>query len=153
MYVRLLINLALILALSFSAAYAVPSNQRDAQLTAAPDAAQVAPVEGKEDTAKIRELQEKEYWCKRSGYHRKRIEDAQSKVDKEAELLSELRDEVSMETGKDKEFVEKKINKTQDKLTSAQKMLRDRKSDLEHIEDEAQRKNIPSGWLQCPSVW
>jgi len=58
-----------------------------------------------------------------------------------------------METGRDKEFIEKKINKTQDKLTSAQKMLRERKSDLERIEDEAHRKNIPSGWLQCPSGW
>ena len=171
MSARLLIYLALILALSFSPAFAIEeagrgqnaghddstiiANQGNAQLT--PDAAlgaiYVKPGDGKEDTKKIKELREKEYWCKRSAYHRKRIENAQYEVDKEAELLSDLRDEVSMETGRDKKFNEKKISKTQDKLTSAQKQLKDRQSDLARLEDEAHRKNIPSGWLQCPSAW
>src|SRR5208282_3797429 len=140
MSAKLLIYLALIPALSFSTAFAmgeegggqnvghddsaILSNHGNAQLTATPDAARgaisVKPGDGKEDTEKIKERQEKEYWCKRSAYHRKRIEDAQYEVDKETELLSDLRDEVSMETGKDKKFTEKKINKTQDKLISAQ---------------------------------
>lgn len=170
MLVKLLIYLALIIALSFSTAFAVDeagrgqsvgqddsailTNQGKAQSAGTPDAARgaisVKPGDGKEDTEKIKERQEKEYWCKRSAYHRKRIEDAQYEVDKETELLSDLRDEVSMETGKDKKFIEKKINKTQDKLTSAQKLLKDREGDLARLKDEARRKNIPSGWLQCP---
>lgn|GEM_PF-2039491 len=173
MSVRLLIYLALILALSFSTAFAIEdvdkgqnighddntilANQGNTQLTGKPDAPRGAlslkPGDGKEDTEKNKELQEKEYWCKRAVYHKKRIENAQYEVDKEAELLSELRDEVSMETGRDKKFIEKKITKTRDKLTSAQKLLKDRESDLARLEDEAHRKNIPSGWLQCPSVW
>ncbi len=173
MSVRLLIYLATILAVSFSTAFAIErvgtgqnvgrddnailANQGNAQLAGTPDAARGAmsaePGGGKEDSEKIKELQEKEYWCKRSAYHRKRIENAQYEVDKETELLSELRDEVSTETGRDKKFIEKKINKTKDKLTSAQKLLKDRESDLARLEDEAHRKNIPSGWLQCQSVW
>ena len=173
MPVKLLIYLSLILVLSFSTAFAVdeagrgqnvgqdnsaiPAKQGKAQSEGTPDAAlgaiSVKPGDGKEDAEKIKERQEKEYWCKRSAYHRKRIEDAQYEVDKEAELLSDLRDEVSMETGKDKKFIEKKINKTQDKLIGAQKLLKDREGDLSRLEDEARRKNIPSGWLQCPCVW
>jgi len=173
MSVKLLIYLALVPVLSFSAAFAIGeegmgqnvghvdsailANQGRAQLTATQDAAQgalpVTPGDGKEDTEKIKERQEKEYWCERSAYHRKRIEDAQYEVDKETELLSDLRDEVSTETGKDKKFIEKKINKTQDKLTSAQKLLKDRENDLARLQNEAHRKNIPSGWLQCRPAW
>ncbi len=146
----MLIYPALILALSFSIAFAgsgqnvghddsaIVATQGNAQLTGTPDAAQGAV---------------KKYWCERSVYHKKRIENAQYEVDKETELLSELSDEVSMETGRDKKFIENKITKTQDKLTSAQKQLKDRQSDFARIEDEARRKNIPSGWLQCPSAW
>jgi len=170
MSARLFIYLALIPVLSFSVTStamgeagsvqnaghndaAILANQGNAQPAGTPDAAlgvtSVAPLYGKEDTEKIKELQEKAYWCKRVVYHRKRIENAQYEVDKEAELLSELRDEVSMETGRDKKFIEKKINKTQDKLISAQKLLKDREGDLARLEDEAHRKKIPSGWLQC----
>ena len=170
MSAKLLICLALIPALSFSTTsaaigevgsgqnvghddIAILANQGNVHSAGTPDAAlgvtPVKPLYGKEDTGKVKELQEKEYWCKRAVYHRKRIENAQYEVDKEAELLSELRDEFSVETGRDKKFIEKKINKTQEKLTSAQKLLKDRESDLTRLEDEAHRKNIPSGWLQC----
>jgi exonuclease VII large subunit len=172
MSAKLLIYLTLIPALSFSTAFAIGevgsgqnvghddsavlADQGNAQLTGTPDAARgsisVKQGDGKEDTEKIEERQEKEYWCKRVAYHRKRIENAQYEVDKEAELLSELRDEFSMETGRDKNFIEKKINKTRDKLASAQKLLKDRESDLTRLEDEARRKKIPSGWLQCTPV-
>ncbi len=171
---KLIIYMAIILALSFSTAFAVddagrgqnmgpddsaiPANRSKAQTEAMlPDAAGGAisskPGDGKEDKGTIKERQEKKYWCERFAYHKKRIEDAQYEVDKETELLSDLRDEVSMETGKDKKFIEKQINKTQDKLTSAQKLLRDRENDLARLQDEAHRKKIPSGWLQCQPAW
>ena len=173
MSVKLLIYMAVVLALSFSTAFAAEEagggqnvgqdesavfpSQGKAQLAATPDAAQGAisakPENGKEDTDKIKERQEKKYWCERSAYHRKRIENAQYEVDKETELLSDLRDEVSAQTGKDKKFTEKKINKTQEKLTNAQKVLKDRESDLARLDDEARKKNIPSGWLQCQPSW
>ena len=169
MAAKLFISLALIPALSFSTVFAIGevgsaqdvghddsailANNDNPQLTVTPDAAQgaisVKPGYGKEDPEKVKERQEKEYWCKRVAYHRKRIENAQYEVDKEAELLSELRDEFATETGRDKKFIEKKINKTKDKLTNAQKLLKDRESDLTRLEDEARRKKIPSGWLQC----
>ncbi len=173
MSAKLLIYIALIVALSFSTAFAVDEagrgqnvrqdgsailpNPGKAQAAVTPDVVpgvmSVKPGDGKDDKEKIKERQEKEYWCKRSAYHRKRTEDAQYEVDKEAELLSDLRDEVSMETGKDRKFIERQINKTQDKLTTAQKLLKDREGDLARLRDEAQRKKIPSGWLQCPPVW
>lgn len=173
MPVKLLIYLALILALNFSTAFAgdgadrgqnvgqddsaMPPSHGKEQSTGTPDAApraiSVKPGDGKEDAETIKERQEKKYWCERFAYHKKRIEDAQYEVDKETELLSDLRDEASMETGKDKKFTEKKINKTQDKLTNAQKLLKDREGDLARLKDEAHRKNIPSGWLQCQPVW
>ncbi len=170
---KLFIYIAIVLALNFSTAFAaeesgrgqnvgqdesaISPSQGKAQLAATPDAAQGAisakPENGKEDPEKIKERQEKKYWCERSAYHRKRIENAQYEVDKEAELLSDLRDEVSAQAGKDKKFTEKKISKTQDKLTNAQKLLKDRESDLARLDDEARKKNIPAGWLQCQPTW
>jgi hypothetical protein len=162
---KLVIYLALIPMVCFPTAFAIGEvgsgqnvghdnsaifiNQGKEQPAGTPDASRGAGSLKPEDTEKIKEQQEREYWCKRAAYHRKRIDDAQYEVDKESELLSELRDEVSMETGRDKKFNEKKINKTREKLASAQKLLKDRESDLTRLEDEALRKHIPSGWLQC----
>ncbi|MBF0558568.1 MAG: hypothetical protein HQL08_07280 [Nitrospirae bacterium] len=111
------------------------------------------PKDAKEDTASIKEQQDKEYWCKRAAYYKKRIEKAQYEVDKEDELLSELTDAGSLETGADKKYIDKKIAKTQDKLVSAQKLLKDRQRDLARLEDEARTKKIPAEWLQCRPVW
>jgi len=107
----------------------------------------------KEDSASLKEQQDKEYWCKRSAYYKKRIEKAQYEADKEDELLSELRDSGSLETGADKKYIDKKIAKTEDRLASAQKFLKDRQGDLVRLEEEARSKNIPAEWLQCRPAW
>lgn len=105
------------------------------------------------DTASAKEREEKDYWCKRTAYYKKRIEKAQYEVDKEDELLSELRDTDPLETGADKKYIDKKIAKTQEKLVGAQKLLRDRQGDLARLEEEAHSKNIPPDWLQCRPEW
>lgn len=122
--------------------------------TAPSDAAQNTKISRpKEDTASIKEQGEKDYWCKRTAYYKKRIEKAQYEVDKEDELLSELRDTDPLETGPDKKYVDKKIAKTQEKLMDAQKLLKDRQRDLVRMEEEARSKKIPAEWLQCRPEW
>jgi hypothetical protein len=151
MALRLLFSLILVSALSLFPDYT--RGDGGANQAAAPDTAQGTkvsnPEDGKEDPGKIKERQEKEYWCKRSAYYKKRIEKAQYEVDKEEELLSELDEASSVEAGKDKKYIDKKINKTRDKLSSAKKLLKDREGDLGRLEDEARKRHIPSEWLQC----
>ena len=107
------------------------------------------PESGNEEPAKTKEEAEKEYWCKRSAYYKKRIGQAQYEIDKQEVLLSDLKDAASKEAGKDKKYIDRKIKKTQDNLINANKLLKDREKDLARIEDEARRKKIPPAWLQC----
>jgi hypothetical protein len=155
MALRPLFPLVLVSALSF-----FPSHARgdgSAGQSATPAAAQSVKSsqlkDGKEDPVNLKEQQEKEYWCKRSAYYKKRIEKAQYEVDKEDELLSELKDTDATKTVEDKKYIDDKIKKTQNKLAGAQKFLKDREKDLARLEDEARRKKIPSEWLQCQPVW
>jgi hypothetical protein len=124
--------------------------------TVSPEASTGAKASKPESTIehpdKTKEPQEKEYWCKRSAFHKKRIEQAQSEIDREEALLSDLKDAASEETGKNRKYIDKKIQKTLNNLANAHKLLKDREKDLARIEDEAHKKNIPPGWLQCEPV-
>lgn len=155
MMFRPLLFLMFVSVLSISPIYA--RGDTGTEHPATPDAAQSEkisrPQDAKEDTTSLKEQQEKEYWCKRSAYYRKRIGQAQYEVDKEDELLSELMDDEPLGTGADKKYIDKKIAKTQDKLAGAQKLLKERQRDLARLEEEARSKNIPAEWLQCRPEW
>jgi len=155
MALRPLLLLVLVSALSFFPPHARGDGSAgQASTQAAAQSAKASSLnDGKDDPVNIKERQEKDYWCKRSAYYKKRIEKAQYEVDKEDELLSELKDTGAPVKGEDKMYVDNKIKITQDRLSGAQKLLKDRKRELARIEDEAHRKNIPSEWLQCRPQW
>jgi len=108
-----------------------------------------SPVIQAPTTGNEKENQEKSYWCKRVAYYKKRIDQAEYEVNKKEEVLSDLRDSASKETGNDKKYLHTKIKKTEKNLAGAHKVLKERKQDLSRIEDEAQKKNIPPEWLKC----
>ncbi len=114
--------------------------------TASPEAARGAKASKPENK---NEDPDKTYWCNRSAYYKKRIENARYEVNKEEALLSDLRDAAAEETGKDKKYIARKIRQTEDNLTKANKILKERESDLARIEDEARKKKIPPEWLRC----
>ncbi len=97
-------------------------------------------TEKSEKAQKIKEEQEKEYWCKKTIQCKNKIEKIKEEI---AEAEKELSGENSMHLSyKEKKAIQKKIKSEKKKLKYAE-------NDLAEFEDEAHRKGIPPGWLRC----
>ncbi|MDP2753171.1 MAG: hypothetical protein Q8P40_02140, partial [Nitrospirota bacterium] len=97
-------------------------------------------TEKSEKAQKIKEEQEKEYWCKKTIQYKNKIEKIKEEI---AEAEKELSGENSMYLSyKEKKAIQKKIKSEKKKLKYAE-------NDLAEFEDEAHRKGIPPGWLRC----
>jgi hypothetical protein len=107
----------------------------------APVTAAERPVEpGK--TTKKDEQREKNYWCGRAQEYQKKIDRAQEKVRDVERIASE-------ESG-GQTFAESKMKKpTRRKYEKAKKDLKEAERDLQYVEEDAHRKDIPPGWLRC----
>lgn len=101
--------------------------------------AKPAGTEAKRDAAvQLQKQKEGEFWCKKAGSYRKRIEKDQEDVQELERALEDLKDT----KGKKKVSLEKKLEKDR-------KHLRNSEKDLAELEDEAHRKGIAPGWLRC----
>jgi hypothetical protein len=88
------------------------------------------------------EQREKNYWCSRAQTYQKKIDRARDKV-KEVEQLA------SDESG-GLAFSESRLKKpTRKKYERAKKELREAERELQYLEEDAHRKDIPPGWLRC----
>lgn len=94
----------------------------------------------KEKSQKSKEELEKEYWCKTATSYKKKIEKIKDEI---AEAEKELSGESSMSLSY------KKKETIQNKITKSKKQLRYAEKDLNGLEDEAHRKEVPPGWLRC----
>ena len=95
----------------------------------------------KDKAKRISEKHEMEYWCKKAGSIKRRIED-----DKEA--IKEIKDQ-DVEPRTKSSSSRKKTKSLEKRLEKAKKRLRNSESDLKDLEDEAHRKGVPPGWLRC----
>jgi hypothetical protein len=92
----------------------------------------------KEDRSrKTKEDHEKEYWCKKTAPHRKKIDSRRDEIRATENELSE-----SSLTLKKKKALSRKLESSKRKLKSSER-------DLGDLEEEAYRKGIPPGWLRC----
>ncbi|MBI4683984.1 MAG: OmpH family outer membrane protein [Nitrospirae bacterium] len=98
-------------------------------------------IEAKKGKAeKIKEQQEKEYWCKKATQYR-------NKTEKIKEELTETEKALSAEGVISSSYSKKKeIEKKRGKL---QKQLKYAEQDLSNLEAEAHRSSVPPGWLRC----
>jgi FtsZ-interacting cell division protein ZipA len=88
------------------------------------------------------EQREKNYWCSRARSYQKKIDRAKEKV-KEVEQLA------SDESG-GQAFTESRLKKpTRKKYEKAKKELKEAERELQYLEEDAHRKDIPPGWLRC----
>ncbi len=88
------------------------------------------------------EQREKNYWCSKANEYRKKIDRARDEV-QDVERLA------SRENGGEA-FAESRLRKpTRKKYEKAKKRLREAERELQYIEDDAHRKDIPPGWLRC----
>ncbi len=88
------------------------------------------------------ERREKDYWCSKARASQKKIDRAKDEV-KDVERLS------SEENGGEA-FSESRLKKpTRKKYEKAKKDLREAERDMQYIEEDAHRKDIPPGWLRC----
>src|SRR3990172_321570 len=82
----------------------------------------------REKSNRIREEKDREYWCKKAGPYRKKIERAKDDIA-----------EIEAERGADGSL--KKAAKA--RLERARKLLKNAEQDLTELEDEARRKSVP----------
>ncbi|MEW6068273.1 MAG: hypothetical protein AB1610_08285 [Nitrospirota bacterium] len=87
-----------------------------------------------------KEQKEKDYWCKKSMEHKK-------KVDKKKNAIAVIEKELFGEDNK--ELSHKKKRTLEKKLERAKRDLGYAERDLAELEDTAHRKGIPPGWLRC----
>jgi hypothetical protein len=107
-------------------------------------------VETKQDIREERRLEareaknnlERERWCKRATAQKKKIEKAQEDV-RTAETALRREEE------KDIHGNGKKSRQLKDKLDLAKRRLASEERELNNIENEAHRNNVPPGWLRC----
>jgi hypothetical protein len=96
----------------------------------------------KRRTAKKDDRREKNYWCSKAQTYQKKIDRARDKV-KEVEQLA------SDESG-GLAFSESRLKKpTRKKYEKAEKELKGAERELQYLEEDAHRKDIPPGWLRC----
>ncbi|BCB95220.1 hypothetical protein JZK55_01420 [Dissulfurispira thermophila] len=110
-------------------------------------------IETKEKAEKTRGHKEKEYWCKRATFYKNKIERAESEIAAAEGKLTELKEAALRETGKKRRIIEADIKKIEKKLKEIKRKRKENEKDLNRLEDEAHRKNIPSGWLRCQFDW
>jgi hypothetical protein len=102
---------------------------------------------------KAKEQKEQEQWCKRATALQRKVEKAKDAVaDAEKKLAALQKDDVpggSLKNKRSSKTAKKTINDSERKLQKSRKELSYTERDLSNLEQEAQRKGIPPGWLRC----
>ena len=93
------------------------------------------------ETRRISEEQEMEYWCKKASAHKKKIEKADEDVKKIEQEIAE-KSSKHVRSGKKSSSLQKSLEK-------AKKRLKESEEDLADLEQEAHRKGVKPGWLRC----
>jgi hypothetical protein len=94
--------------------------------------------------AKAEEKRDKQYWCTRGSYYRKKVDRARDGLTKAEKVFSKK--EQDYHTGK---IGSAAYDKAQKNLEKARLDLRQAEKNLNDVENEAHRQWIPPGWLRC----
>ena len=124
-----------------------PENETPKQLQS--DSEYISGDELKRKMERQSDQKEQEYWCLKGKQTRRKIERCRDEVRALKELISEFSGTESNAQGKQKTEAGKNVRKTEKNLTAAQKRLKEKERLLADLEEEAHRKNVPTGWLLC----
>jgi hypothetical protein len=99
------------------------------------------PVAKRRTTGKDQQ-QEKNYWCSKAQAYQTKIDRARDRVEDVAKLASD-------ESG-GTAFCESRLKKpTRRKCERAKKDLKEAERELQYLQEDARREDVPPGWLRC----
>jgi hypothetical protein len=91
--------------------------------------------EGKSISTEPSEDMLKSAWCSRGTHYKDRVAEAQNRLDRISRWVSDKRPFVDQED--------------EEKLKRARQVLENAEKELQEVEQEAHRSNVPPGWLRC----
>ena len=107
-------------------------------------------VEKKRNFREKNEEVEKEYWCKKENELTRLVDKARDDVRHEEDKLERAKTAYSTKrSDRNKKSHEQHLNRLQNNIEKAKNRLKHSERNLQDLENEAHRKNIPPGWLRC----